>query len=379
MGFLGVLHRHIMAPVVVMALAIASGPMANGPMAGGITFAQRQPPDRAAWDALQAGRLQEASRLFAEAIAASPKDPLLHLGAGTAASRLGQLQEAKVALRESLRLAPRLVPAAVLLGELLARDGDLAGAIGLYERALESAPDQPVIGERLERWRAERSLHEQFRQAIGPNFTVLFEGPAEERLAARALELLESAYWRIGDALGVYPTTVITLILYTQQQFQDITRSPSWSAGVFDGKIRVPVRGALNDAREFERVLAHEFTHAVIYSIAPRRVPHWLNEGLATVFERDDLTWSRDQVARAETLLPHEQLTTSFRGLPASQVKLAYAESSLAARALLDLAGAANVVALLGDLAGGAAFDEAFLRRALVSFEEFARTAFARP
>lgn len=359
----------IVAAVAVIALTLASG----------ITFAQRQPPAKAAWDALQAGKLQEASRLFAEAIAASPKDPLLHLGAGTAANRLGQLQEAKAALRESLRLAPALVPAAVMLGELLAREGDLAEAIRLYERALVSAPEEPAISERLARWRAELSLHEQFRQAIGPNFTVLFEGPAEERLAARALELLESAYWRIGTALGVYPTAVITLILYTQQQFQDITRSPSWAAGVFDGKIRVPVRGALNDEREFERVLAHEFTHAVIYSLAPRRVPQWLNEGLATVFERDDLTWSRDQVAKAETMIPHEKLTSSFRGLPASQVKLAYAESGLAAKALLDLAGPANVVALLRDLADGAAFNDAFLHRALVPFDEFARTAFARP
>jgi tetratricopeptide (TPR) repeat protein len=353
----------------LMTLALEAAPAAQ----------QRQPPAKAAWTALEAGRLQDASRLFAEALAASPRDPLLHLGAATVANRLGQLQDAKAAYREALRLAPALTPASLLLGDLMAKEGDLREAIAIYEAAAVHEPAHKQIAERLERWRAELALHDQFRQAIGPNFTVLFEGPSEEKLAARALALLEASYWRIGTTFGVYPVGVVTLILYTQQQFEDITQSPSWSAGVFDGKIRLPVRGALNDEREFQRVLAHEYTHALIYSIAPRRVPQWLNEGLATVFEREDMSWSRAQVAKADTLLPPEKLMTSFRGLPASQVKLAYAVSGLAAKALLDLASPANVVALLQDLAAGADFEEAFLRRALVPFDEFARTAFSKP
>src|SRR2546425_8800921 len=88
-----------------------------------------------------------------------------------------------------------------------------------------------------------------FQRTLSPHFTVLFEGPAEQRLAAAAVDALEAAYWRIGTALLAYPPTVITVVLYTDEQFRDVTRSPAWAGGVFDGKIRVPMRGALNDPR----------------------------------------------------------------------------------------------------------------------------------
>ena len=70
-----------------------------------------------------------------------------------------------------------------------------------------------------------------------------------------ALALLEAAYWRIGGALGTYPPNVITVVLYTERQFQDITQSPGWAAGLYDGRIKVPVRGALEHPEEFERAL----------------------------------------------------------------------------------------------------------------------------
>jgi len=333
-----------------------------------------QPNPKAAWDALDAGRLQDAADRFDDLVYRTPRDPMAHLGAGIAAHRLGRMPKARAALEEALRLAPALTPAMALLGDLLAREGDLLGAIALYERLLALEPDDAVVVERLDRWRTEQALHEQFRQSASPNFTVLFEGPAEEALALRALELLEIAFWRIGGALGVYPTQAITLVLYTGQQFQDVTRSPAWAAGLFDGRIRIPVRGALENEEEFARVLAHEFTHALVHSIAPRRVPHWLHEGLATVFERDDMTWSRTQVQETGRILPLGALEGSFRGLSADDLKLGYAVSGLATEALLAQAGAPSVVALLQDLANGEDFRAAFAHRILIPFDEFAAT-----
>ena len=214
-------------------------------------------------------------------------------------------------------------------------------------------------------------LHDSFQQTINPHFAVLFEGPAEQRLAAMALEVLETAYWRIGTTLLAYPSGVITVILYTDEQFRDITRSPSWAAGMFDGKIRVPMRGALKDLRQLEKVLAHEFTHALVKDIAPRGVPVWLEEGLAVVFEMGDLSLAERLVREAPALIPLPQLHGSFLNLPAEQVPLAYAESALAVQMLLERGGFAALSALLKDLAEGQALVTAFERRFFLPYADF--------
>jgi len=326
---------------------------------------------RQGWEAIRAGQITEASRLFHDAIAENAHDATLFLGAGLAAHLQGQEMEARTALQEAVRLNPKLTAAALLLGDVTYRMGDLETAVRTYEAALEVEPNNAQIQGRLESWRKEAALHSRFQQSLSPHFTVLFEGPAEQRLAAAAVDALEAAYWRIGTALLAYPPTVITVVLYTDEQFRDITRSPAWAGGVFDGKIRVPMRGALNDPRQLEKVLAHEFTHALIKSLVPRGVPTWVDEGLAVVFEMGDLKWAERLARRAPSLVPLPRLHDGFLSLPADQVPLAYAESALAVRMLIERGGIPALTALLQDLAEGQEFTQAFERRVFLSYPEF--------
>lgn len=326
---------------------------------------------KAGWDALNGGRVQEAAAAFDEALKTSPQQPMLLLGAGVAARLQGRTDDARRFLVDALRTDPGLTAASLLLGSVLYQADDIDAAIDTYQRALALAPDHPQLTKQLDAWRKEALLHSSFGRKLGDHFTVLFEGPAEADLANRAVAILEAAYWRIGTALYTYPTDVITVILYTREQFRDITRSPEWAGGAFDGRVRVPVQGALQNRAEFERVLAHEFTHALIQSLASRGVPVWLHEGLADCFDGTDLTRKDDQVRKAQTLLPLRRLEESFAGLSASDASLAYAESAVAVRALLDQAGASAVVNLLGDLGRGTPFPDAFQRNILMSYAEF--------
>lgn len=326
---------------------------------------------RAGWEAIQSGKIQEAARAFDEAIAANPKEATFHLGAGLAAHLQGQTEQARATLQEALRLNPKLSAASLLLGELAYRAGDVEAAIKTYEDALAVAPDQQQIKARLESWRKEAALHGGFQQNLSPHFTVLFEGPAEQRLATTAVDLLEAAYWRIGTALLTYPSSIITVVLYTDEQFRDVTRSPAWAGGVYDGKIRVPMRGALNDPQQLEKVLSHEFTHALVRSLVPRGVPTWLDEGLAVVFERGELKWAESVVRKAPSVLPLAQLQSGFLGLPPDQVPLVYAESALAVRMLIERGGTPSLTALLQDLAAGDDVTQAVERRFFISYADF--------
>lgn len=326
---------------------------------------------KSGWDALNAGRVQEAAAAFDEALKVAPPQPMLLLGAGVTARLQGRSDDARRFLVDALKIDPGLTAASLLLGSVLYQAGDIDAAIDTYQRALALAPDHPQLTKQLDAWHKEALLHSSFGRKLGDHFTVLFEGPAEADLADRAVAILEAAYWRIGTALYTYPTDVITVILYTREQFRDITQSPEWAGGAFDGRIRVPVQGALQNRAEFERVLAHEFTHALIQSIASRGVPVWLHEGLADCFDGTDLTRKEDQVRKARTLLPLRRLEESFAGLSARDASLAYAESAVAVRALLDQAGAPALVNLLGDLGRGMPFPEAFQRNILISYAEF--------
>lgn len=326
-----------------------------------------------AWDALNGGRTQEAAIAFEQALKTAPDQPSLLLGAGVAAHLQGREEDARRFLVDALKVDPALTAASLLLGAVFYQTGDIDAAIDTYQQALAHAPDHPQISKQLDAWRKEAALHSGFGRKLGDHFTVLFEGPAEAQLADRAAAILEAAYTRIGTALYTYPTEVITVVLYTREQFRDITQSPEWAGGAFDGRIRVPVRGALQNQAEFERVLSHEFTHALVRSIAPRGVPFWLDEGLAVHFEGSNLARRQQQVHAAEALLPLTRLEHSFSDLTAKEASFAYAESAVAVEALFAQAGPAAIIGLLADIGRGIAFPDAFERNILVPYAEFQR------
>src|SRR5262245_23678276 len=333
--------------------------------------------ERAGWDLIAAGQGAAAAKAFHEALAADPKNPRLHLGAGMAATLERRDEDARDSFERALALDPKLTRARALLGQVQYQLGALQDAIRTYEQLVVEAPDSPGNQEAqamLERWRREAELHDRMQRAIGSHFTVSFEGPAEAELAAQALESLDRAYWRIGPLLGVFPGDPIPVVLYTAEQFRDITRSPSWAAAAYDGTIRVPMRGALDKSAELDRVLAHEFTHALVRTLASRNVPTWLNEGLATALESTELDWAQNDVRAAGGAAPLGALRSGFGRFTGEQAQLAYATSALAVRRMLEEAGGVAVAKLLRDLGQGTDFDSAFLHRMQQSFADFQAT-----
>jgi len=325
---------------------------------------------RAGWDALARNQPREAADAFREAIARDSRNADLHLGAGTAAFLERRDADARAALERALGLDPTLARAREILGLVLYRSGDVVAAVREYER-LPNTPEYDPARVRLERWRREADLHGRMTSVAGAWFTVSFEGDADAELAARALASIERAADRIGLVLSTYPSQPISVVLYTSEQFRDITRAPIWAGGAYDGTVRVPMRGALANPQELDRVLAHEYTHALVHSLAPRNVPAWLHEGLAAALETD-----LNQVNGAADSEPLPAgalaaLQTSFGRFTGEQAKLAYETSARAARQLLDEAGGFAVANLLRDLGQGVDFNEAFLHRIQRPFASF--------
>jgi tetratricopeptide (TPR) repeat protein len=309
------------------------------------------------WKALEKGDVDRAARSFAEALSIQPNDPVLLLGAGASAQAQGNPREAMTKLQRALDLDPKLQPASRLLGQIAYHQGDVDLAIKTYEKAVKLKPDAELSSE-LTVWRQEADVHRSFEERRYDRFRVQFEGRAEELLAAQATTVLNTAFWRIGGKLGAYPSDTIVTILYTEKQFRDVTRAPDWSAGQYDGRIRIPVAGATHNPRLFEEVLTHELTHAMLASLAPHGVPVWLNEGLAQYFDGSDQEAARRRMKAAGGYIPLENLEGSFMGLNAAQAQIAYDESLLAAAVLFERP-AFGWTRLLGELAAGQPFHRA--------------------
>jgi tetratricopeptide (TPR) repeat protein len=321
--------------------------------------------------ALEGERYGEALEAFTRVSTLAPSEPSVCVGAGIAALKLGRNDEAEAWFERALRLAPRFTAASQWLGELQYHEGRLKEAIATLESALKSTPKAEALERRLADWRKEMQLQDRFYESRGAHFVVLFEGPADESLARRVVERLEQAYWRIGGILTAYPSKPISVVLYTTEQFRDITRMPAWTAAAYDGRIRVPIKGALADIEQLDHVLSHEFVHAVVAMLGGRNVPVWMNEGLAVTLEPGAKDHVDDALARARTRPALQDLHGSFSRLSAEDARVAYAVSAHAVKRMINLRGAYAAVALLQDLARGAEFASAFQQRFAMRYDDF--------
>lgn len=315
----------------------------------------------AGWKAIGNGDGARAASLFAEALGARPNDPVLMLGSGAAAQLQGKTADAIKRLTRALEIDPRLTEASRLLGVVAYNDGQVELAIKTYEAALKHAPNDDRLKSELADWRADAEAHRGFEARRYDRFNVMYQGRADETLAAEATGILNDAFWRIGQKLGVYPADPVVVVLYTEQQFRDITRAPEWSTGQYDGRIRVPVAGASRSKDTFEHVLTHELTHAMVSSLAPRNVPAWLHEGMAQYFEGGDVQAARRRVKARGRPVPMKLLEGGFGGLNTTQAQTAYDQSLVAVSVLFERSDF-GWSRLLDDLGGGEPFERAIER-----------------
>ena len=145
------------------------------------------------------------------------------------------------------------------IGNRYYREGDLTEALDSFQAGLQIDPDNLYLTRRIASVKEEESVEGGFRSKKGSHFIVKYEA-GENAVAGHLVSLLlEEAYMRIGFDFGHYPDDRIVAVLYTKKQFHDITRSPSWSGAIYDGRIKLPVGGLTERTGLLEGVLFHEY------------------------------------------------------------------------------------------------------------------------
>lgn len=208
---------------------------------------------------------------------------------------------------------------------------------------------------------SERELEGVMGSTSRDHFTVKYEG-GENILTGYLIGLLlEEAYMKVGADLGFYPTDRIEALLYTADTFRDVTRSPSWAGAIYDGRIKLPAGGIHEKTAELEKVIFHEYTHAVVHRLSGGRAPVWLNEGMAQYEEgRSSSEYSELLRKIAEgNRVDLRVFERSFMGLNATGASLAYLISLSATEYIIREYGLTSLRRILDGLKGGMTMDAA--------------------
>ncbi|MDH4163036.1 MAG: tetratricopeptide repeat protein [Nitrospirota bacterium] len=331
---------------------------------------------KSGFEQLDAKNFQSARDDFDSALRYYQSDGAAYLGLGAVYFHLKDDRAAERALTRALELNPQEKNAYQIMGEMAYRRDDPAEAITAWEKALAIDPSDAALKARLDRIKKEHRTEQYFNREVTGHFLIKYEGRERIDAGRIILRILEDAYGEVGRALSFYPDQEIQVILYSGQQFREVTDAPGWSGGIYDGKIRLPIGGIDQETPGLRRLLFHEYTHAVVRAIT-RRVPTWVNEGLAQYFEgrsygrpeREGLS----RLALAGKLPPLAMLEGSFMGLDQHQAGLAYLISLSAVRHMIDHFGMYRVRIMLDELAAGKDSAAAIHNGLLVSAEDFER------
>jgi len=315
------------------------------------------------------GNLTQARRYFEMALHFQPANSTILNYYAMALLRSGNPTAALSFAQQSVRANPNSLDAYTVLGCAEFSADRTKEAVRDWKRSLQLRPD-PVVEQFLAKAQREATTEADFSQSESSHFTLHYEGRQTSVAFRRELiATLESQYDDLVRQLGVSPRASISVTLYTEQAFFDVTHAPSWSGAVNDGKLRIPISGLTSMNSDLARVLKHELAHSFVNQASGGRCPTWLNEGIAQAMEPKSLASNGrrlSQLFQAQQAIPYNALEGSFMRFSPIEALLAYDESLAAVEFINETYGVSDIQRILQRLSEGSS-SEAALRATLHS------------
>jgi tetratricopeptide (TPR) repeat protein len=306
--------------------------------------------------------LTEAARYLEIALIFAPNHAVLLEHYVSVLLQLGRAAQAVSYAEKATRSSPESADAFALLGYAYYKTDHIREAIAAWKKSLAIRPDDQ-IQQLLERVQRESKAEADFREQQSSHFTLRYEGSqTPDALRSQILAVLEEQYNTLQNDLGAALRSSISVSLYTDQAFFDVTQAPAWSAALNDGKIRVPTSGLNGVTPALARVLRHELTHSFIAQITHGHVPQWLNEGIAQLEEPRSTAPVGVRLAALYSSghqIPLNQLEDSFQTYSPDEASVAYAEALAATECIRANHGMNDLAALLRQLGEGKSMESA--------------------
>ena len=266
-----------------------------------------------------------------------------------------RLEEALAWAKEAVAKEPEHTDAHVLLGELYYLKQELGKAQESWERALKLAPSRPDVRERLNRLKKESVLENSLARSDTYPFVVRFSREEGTVDVGGLRQLLRDTHRQVGQQFQYFPDHAITVILYPESDFEQVKGVSHQIGGLYDGKIRLPLNPDDIMGDQLQRVLWHEYTHAVVHDLSKGICPLWLNEGIATLQEARVRAPDLDSVREAlqgNQLVGWDELW-NLQQYDEARLRLHYVESYLIVQYLVKRWGWNGLVGLLKRLGQG--------------------------
>ena len=261
----------------------------------------------------------------------APAASSLKTATGPLAERAANLIESSQPAQALALLEPELRKRAdpgllALAGAAAWRADDPQHALDLWRRSLAIQPN-PQVQSLYDRVERETKGDQSNQRLVGTRVLLRYEGTAISIETAREMaQVVDQEFARISAQLGCTTSERIVTIAQSRDAYKKTTAAAEWSAGQYDGRIRVPVfdRGTLD--ADTKRTLSHETTHACLSMLG--RWPAWLQEGVAQYMSGQTLSAAdREQISQLgrEKKLPSlTKLGGDWSGLDTSSARMAY-------------------------------------------------------
>jgi len=315
------------------------------------------------------GDTDDAINQYRQALIFAPDNVGLLLNLAVLYLHQSQFTTALEPLEHARRGTPDSAPAAAdvakLMGWAYYGANKMELAIQEWKRAERLRPE-PEVEQALQKAERDKSQEEGYREGETAHFSLKYYGGAAPQLASAILHVLEADFQDIESQLDYTPPEQIGVILYTGQDFADITRAPSWVGALNDGRIRIPVQGLSGVTPELARVLKHELTHSFVGQKSHGRAPTWLQEGIAQWMEgrRSSGASSALLDLAAQNGMPSlGSLEGSWLALSGNSAAFAYAWSLAVVESIVQSGGITDISRLLDRIATSST--EAALRETL--------------
>jgi tetratricopeptide (TPR) repeat protein len=305
---------------------------------------------RRAQEALESRDFELASSYYLALVQDQPELYVARVGYAVSEIEMGRDGLALSVVLDGISRQPERPELHVLLGELRYREERLDDALRSWRRAFELDPDDKLRDRIL---KVERELHTSryYDFASSSHFNLRYDGTVDLDLASAVIEHLEEQYWIVTESFRHSPAQPITVQLFPEREFREVTRAPEWAGGLYDGKIRVPLGGLTRLNTDAKRVLTHELTHAVVHSKSRGNAPRWLQEGLAQMAEgKRPLRRDRKTIANQLEQIPSDQW---------GSLEFSYPLALAVCQYLSTRSGFDSLVELVERLGSGASTDDA--------------------
>ncbi len=222
---------------------------------------------------------------FREVLDHDPHHPQGQLGLAAVYFSQGQDIYARSTLEQALLDHPDDPALLALLGDVYNSEERPEDALASWQKSYALKQD-PALKARMEKLQREHAIEGSYRRSEAAHFTLKYDGDrVVGDMESQILDTLESKYPDLVTRFDYLPRQAIVVIVYPQRQFYEATLAEANVAGLFDGKIRMPVGGLTHLNDESRKVLIHELAHAFISGKSRNTAPRWLQEGLAQEIE----------------------------------------------------------------------------------------------